>query len=279
MLYDMKKIHLDTATLNGLADVSSDDSGSGKPPAHSDLNEKGENPKYCRISLFSNNEDEQSSLYVSKTVPNPTNYRIKELIPPREFFSEEYVTQDILHIIKVQVQKYGTIKEIRIVGHGADGIIGMESQIEIDHFLHSIKNLERDLKVKIADRIVFDACNTFSRTSDDKIKFYSDFAKDHHMQIVGTTSLSSEHDVLGLHVHSGRYVQFSPNGKIIRDELDTRYNPDMLFLSNDRSWTDFYIGQTPEQGMANKRAYEAKQENDVKFIEKQLKMEKYGPKY
>ncbi len=277
----MKKIHLDGVTLDGLANVSSDDSGIGRSSPQSDLNEKGENPKYCRISLFENDADEQISLHVSKTVPNATSYRIKELIPANEFYSDEYLTKDIVKVVKEHVLKYGTIQEIRLVGHGSNGQIGEEGSIFTRQAIHDIGQLEKELNVKVANRIVFDACNTFSGLTEDEIKYYSDFAKQHQVQIVGTTSIAEEVDMFGgtLHILCGRYAQFSPSGKILRDELDTRYDPHVLFLPNDRSWTDFFIGHTYEEGIANKEAYELQQKRELNSPKSQKELERYGPKY
>jgi hypothetical protein len=267
----MKKIHFDSAMLSGLAGVSPDDEPGGDPQT-SDTNEIGQNPKYVLISLYEKDSQEEGSIDVEKTIPNPTIYRTRDILTPDEFVKRKLYTEHVLKLVFEHFEKYGTIQEIRFVGDGCRGMMGGKEQqpFIVSWFLNELANYE-SLHGKVANRVVFDACNTFRELSDDDVKYYSDYAEGNHTQLVGTTSeTGTVVNIYGTHFNVGRYVQFSPTGKIIRDRLDTRYSPNMLFMSNDRSWTDFYIGHTAKEGAALKKRYEQqRQENDQWFIKHQ----------
>lgn len=266
----MRKMDIDSATLAGLSDVSDPDDS---PSDRQDENEDKPDSKYCRISLFSNNKEEQDNLHNTKTVSNPTIYRIKNLLPKEVSSFVEYQTY-VLKIIKEHVQKYGTINEIRFTGHGSREWMCSKPDSERNERISTISLLialeqaEKDLKIKIANRIIFDACKTFVSLDDWKIKYYSEYAKEHKVQIVGTTSNTETLPVLGMYIHAGRYVQFSPSGKIIWDNLDAPYKAFILMTDRDKSWTDFYIDHTPDEGLTIKKAHEAQQTNDKKILER-----------
>ncbi|MBN8669508.1 MAG: hypothetical protein J0L80_02405 [Chitinophagales bacterium] len=247
----MKKIHIDSSILSTLSNVS-DSAITFEPEAP--IDEGKTDPKYCRISLFAKGDDEQVSLHVTKTIPAVTIYRIKNYFFAGETPSQTEYQKRILQIIKNHVQKYGTIEEIRIVGHGSQEWVHSErdssggERLSTGLFLIDLEQLGKDIGVKITNRIVFDACQTFVSLNDTEIRYYSEYAKKYKVQIVGTTSNTETLPVLGLYIRAGRYVQFSPNGKIIWDKLDAPYKAFFLNTESDKSWTGRYINHTPKEG-------------------------------
>lgn len=271
----MKKIHLDNKILSGLTDVlNSDSDGDCSSPKQDRSQEQKTGSKHVLISLFGKDKYEQGNIDDSKSVSNPAIYIIKDILAPNELDQRELYTERALKLVLGHFQKYGTIQEIRFTGHGVSGKMGdTDNQpFVINWFLDKLAHQEH-LHGKIANRIVFDGCNTFSGINDYAIAYYSSYAQTNHTQLVGATStIVGIFNYYGTHFHVGRYVQFSPDGKIIRDVLDSRFNPFTLMAENDRSWTDFYIGHTAEEGAAIKKIYEAEEKKE----QKQLKWLKKG---
>jgi len=254
--------------------------GEGTEPGPGD-GDLSPNPKYLMISFFEGEDKDRSSV---KTVQNPTIYDISNLGVSTGDVNEQSMESLLMKILKEQVEKNGTIEEIRFRGHGGSGNIGAKSgkyYILTCNFLDEVAKLEKELGTKIVNRIVFDGCNTFSALNDYFINYYSEYAKKHEVQIVGATSETES--FAGLSAHIGRFVQFAPDGNIIRDTLDTRFNPLTLLLENDRSWTDYYIGHTVEDGAMLKKTHDIQQENqreaETKRQELENKRADFGPKW
>jgi hypothetical protein len=216
------------------------------------------NPKFCRISLFENDQEEEISLLTTETQPNAITYRIKKIVPNDLPSQEEYQLR-ISKIINDHVQKYGTIDEIRFVGHGSREWVYSQrmapgyKEISTDSILANLSKLENESHVKMARRIVFDACQTFVGLDDEEIEYYREYAKKHNVAIVGTTSNTETLHIFGLHIRVGRYVQFSPSGNIIWDALDAPYKTCLLNTDSDRSWTDNYVNRNFEQDRIRKK--------------------------
>lgn len=250
----MKKIEFDKAVLRGMADVRIDEDPSS--PNQGDEKKDEPDPKYVLISLTEQNDPyEKERIESSKSVANPTIYKIHNHIPSDQINRAELYTRQVVNRILNHFQKYGAIQEIRFVGHGSPGEMN-KGAFQIGWLLDELSHFEQK-EGKIVNRIVFEGCNTFSGLNEYAIKYYSNYSQENHTQLVGTTSETvGVVNIWGNKFSVGRFVQFSPNGKIIRDKLDTRFNLNMLSLDNDRSWTDFYINHTAEEGAAIKKAYE-----------------------
>ncbi len=240
---------------------------------------KDKNHKYIIISLL-NGEDKIKIKYFAKSVNNPTIYELDGSFDSKKETEGEFIK----NILKEHIKKFGTIDEIMLIGHGGSTDIIGSKNIKINlltyTFLDKIEELKNELSCSITNRIVFNGCEVFSNLRDGEIKYYSDFAKENKIEIVGTTSIICDGPILP---NSGRYVKFSTDGKIVRDsKLD---HPNHLFslLGNDTSWTDFYIGHTAEEGAILKKTYEIQQKNERDAETKrqilQNKMADNGPKF
>lgn len=255
------KIRFDQATLSGLREVSVE-----PDPQTTHAKKQSLNEQYIVISLFQDTKTESDDLLVSKTVDNCTVYKVREMLSAQDRENPQRYTACILKIISDHFERNGVIKEVRIIGHGSGGKMwaSNKSSLDINRLLDDLA-FNEGFHGKIVNRIVFDGCNTFSRIPDKVIEYYSKYAQTHSTEIVGTTSIIDVGSTMfGKHIRTGRYVLFSPQGQILRDKLDTRFDPNVLFLDNDRSWTDFYIGRTFQEGHAIKTAYESKQAHKSK---------------
>ena len=266
----MKKIHIDNSIFDGLAGVSADEALNIEAPQQS-VSKNGTDFNHVIISFYLKDTEEES--IPSEVVPISILYKMRNILNQRELEQRELYTRNVLNVVINHFEKYGKIQELRFIGHGAPHTMGDigKQQFEIGWFLDGLANFEHT-HGKVVNRIIFDGCNTFSNSNDYAVRYYSNYAKENHTELVGSTSeVVGITNLLGIHFEIGRYVQFSPTGKIIRDKLDTRYNPYMLFFENDRSWTDFYIGHTAEEGERIKKAHEERLQKNQKQMEAIIK--------
>jgi hypothetical protein len=203
------------------------------------------NPKYVIFSLVNGSDRFFNKTSAIESVSNPRIYDIESMT------DDFKTTQDlIVNTLREHVKKYGTLNELIITGHGKTQKIfsgDKKFQIRTDVIINAIENLEKEIGQKVTDRIVFDGCLTFSNLNEKQISFYREFADKHNIEIVGATSLETAvSDPFELiKIRAGRFLQFSPSGSIIRDKLDTRYNP-LALGEDDRSWIDQYLEKPQE---------------------------------
>ena len=189
--------------------------------------------------------------------------------------------------LKEHVKKYGTIDEVIIIGHGKTGGMSSKSlftsfsdninRIGIPYMIQYLPKAGKEINQKITNRIVFDGCGTFTDLDDKGVKYYRDLAKQHQIQIVGTTSAL----FAGKGLHHGRFIQFTPQGEIIRDRLDNRYSP-LAIIGSNSEWTDCFLNKTQEEGQElwdiKQRQKELEQKARLKRIELEGLNVTFGPK-
>lgn len=203
----------------------------------------GYNPKYVVVSLFINERSRKEKISISD-VSNPVLFDIDEITKGRNLRLADGL---VLSELKAHVEKYGTLEELVINGHGSTGKMnakGGYNKIDIEYLLADIEKIEKEIGKKITNRIVFSGCNTFSKLDGNDIKFYRDYADRNNVQIVGTTSISAS---TLLRSDIGRYVQFTPKGEVKRDQLDTQYSLSIALEGDDRSWIDYHLGKSHEE--------------------------------
>lgn len=236
------------------------------------------NKDYLVFSLLKS-DDVMDNYYIKNvfTVVNPFCFKVCEIKD-----SNNSTQEAIIRTIENHVKRNGTVKEIIISGHGGYCQVNggdAESVVDVSKLLNDLVSLEKKIGKKITNRIVFDGCRVFAELTDEKINTYSKFAKEHKIEIVGSTSDITD----SLFTHAGRFVEFTTNGKIIRDaKRDCPYN--LYSLSgNDISWTDYYIGHTPEEGAILKKTHEIHEENERKAAAKRQEWDNKradrGPKF
>jgi len=271
--YIMGGKEFDSDILNGLFGVSSSVGSSQSTESSSKTN-----PKYVIISFFTGSDKDQGRVLSRESVSNPTIYEAEALCPKGKPYQEW-----LAETLKEHIKKYGAVTELIICGHGATNEIGNGNDrnvINIPNFLTDYSWFKRDFKIETIGRVVFDGCNTFSKLNEGEIQYYSEFAKAHNIQIVGTTSVhSSGVDASsGKPEHTGRHVQFTPNGLIVRDKLDKPRLFRDLFDS-DTSWTEFYVGHTAEEGKQILLQQKNEREAETKRQILENKLADYGPKF
>jgi hypothetical protein len=176
----------------------------------------------------------------------------------------------IIDTVREHVKKYGTLGEIRLGGHGdsesiGSSLVGHSDDLDLQGFLFRLQQLQTELGIKIADRVVFSGCEVFTNLTPEDVNFYRDAAKILGSEIAGPTSTGAV--AYGV-MHAARYVRFTPNGKVERDPImDTPYNPVTyiaiaagwaleatgLTQDHDASWLDCHKGHTQTEGAACQR--------------------------
>lgn len=269
----MSDIDIDKDILDGLHGVESSKVNNTKG--------KEADPTHVMFSLILEDEASYGGNDAIKTVENPTIYD-----------GDKYNADDAYDafdkcIIK-HIKEHGTIDELMICGHGNYGIItsGINGSymLSAHALLNRLEEIEQETGIKVTNRIVFDACRTFSRLKPDQIKELREYAKKNELQIVGTTSVEIAASVFdgALKYHSARYVLFDIDGQIKRDVMDDKYDP-LAALSNSSNWTDCFIGKTQEEGehLYNQKNLnlELEQKAEMKRMELEGLNTTFGPKF
>jgi hypothetical protein len=165
-------------------------------------------------------------------------------------------TKDILEKIETQVRQAGTLKTLTLDSHASPGSLSLTEggkEVGMSHFLASLDHLEKKLGKKIAERIVFMGCNTFSEMSVKAVEDFRFWAGAHQTALVGTVSFT-----ISYVTQPGHYVQFTPEGGVIKDPvLSSDWNPlnlatNFLYWRYPRAteWSDCHIGRSFEEGAA-----------------------------
>ena len=193
----------------------------------------GDNPKYVMFSLDNMFDRLWGAPEMAKTVPEATVFYVAK---NNNGNAEKY----ILKKLKEQVEKFGTLDELMIEGHGRSESQGSrfgDNEINIYDLIKGIEKIEKELGKKITNRIVFAGCSTFGELNNNRVGFYREFAKEHNMEIVGSTCIA-------LTPAYTRFVQFTPKGDVRWDKLDSKYFPPGFV--HERNWADYHIGHTQE---------------------------------
>ncbi len=119
----------------------------------------------------------------------------------------------VIRTIREHVQKYGTLKQLMISGHGNKTAIGKSANLNLNLFLNDLEQLQKEAGLKIADRIVFSGCGVFGNFFQGDEETYKKHAKQLGAEIAGATTIVYGAD-------GGRFVEFANDGTLKRDRLD-----------------------------------------------------------
>ena len=122
---------------------------------------------------------------------------------------------NIVNRIEEQVKAYGTLDEVLIESHAGSQTLLFDAKktAKLEHILDGIAAIQHRLGIKVADRIVFASCSLFCNMTNAQVKAYREWAQRYGISLVGTTTTFLK----GLSVAS--FVQFTPDGRVIRDRL------------------------------------------------------------
>lgn len=151
-------------------------------------------------------------------------------VPDREgtavFLRSDNFSADTLATIRAYVQTHGTLENLTIVGHGNSNIIASEkaptkdSQVlDTRDLLAGIAEIESETGIKVANRIVFDACDVMTKLSPKDVAFYRDKAVSLGAEIVGGTSVGDYIKGAQVQPTMELLAAFSPDGSVHRDVL------------------------------------------------------------
>lgn len=224
------------------------------------------NPKYVTFDLISGSDKEYKKVQAAASVKNPTVFDVVA--------DNGGVVKDtnlmmgyVLNKLRAHVAKYGTMDELIFTAHGTSESLSNNHKgnaIQTGNMLIAMAQLEQELGTPIAKRVVFSACGTFSELSAGDIAWYRNYAREHNMEVVGTTSdqwsssdgsthlfgvfFEGPEAIFTGKMHIQRAVLFTPQGEVKRDKTDDRHNAWAL-THNDRTWVDYHLGHTQDEAI------------------------------
>jgi hypothetical protein len=179
--------------------------------------------------------------------------------------------RNLLQAIRDQVEKSGTLEMLVISSHGTTltldaglpTITNTTQFVNVQKIFDELKNLQQELGVKIADRIVLHACSVFTDMKPEEVAYFRGTAKDLGTQIAGATSRW-----YGGSLQYATVIHFDPDGTVGKDALTKWPSPFSSFnqwltssiaeWNNPHSdaWFHCHEGKTQEQGAACQRGEE-----------------------
>jgi hypothetical protein len=164
---------------------------------------------------------------------------------------------DALAQVRTYVETHGTLKTLTITGHGRTLEMASEEapdsrsqELRIPNFLEGVKKIQSALGIKIADRIVFDACDTMTNLSANDVSDLRGLAQNLGSQIVGATTVinfATEEAPGSKKEQIGLMAQFNPDGSVRRDQSSATYTEAMAFdfahlgqMRREQRWGLFY---------------------------------------
>jgi len=136
-------------------------------------------------------------------------------IPSHEFLKE------LLDATRQQVQTNGTLKVLAVKTHGSSKGMDAESsssdpttETSLQDFFEGIRNLQKELGQKVADRIVLESCLVMTDLDAGDVKLLRETAKALGTDIVGATSIRYGGDL-----QAGPMVRFGSDGSVSSDPL------------------------------------------------------------
>jgi hypothetical protein len=194
-------------------------------------------------------------------------------IPAHDFLKE------LLDATRQQVQANGTLQVLVIEAHGDSKRMDAErnssdpsTETSLQAFLEGVKNLQKELGQKVANRIVLESCLVMTDLNSGDVQRLRDTAKALGTDIVGARSIR-----YGADIQSAQMVRFGADGSVSRDELTTtglrplieKAIDTWLFSKNNRhnsdTWASCHIGQTQEAGAACQKETTLKNYQDAEF--------------
>jgi hypothetical protein len=193
--------------------------------------------------------------------------------PSTQLKDSESLTQSIVASIRAHVKEHGTVPELRLNGHGSPNRLYFGKNgiaLKTGEFITTLLALQEEIGVKVADKITFMGCNTFTKMSPEWVDFYRQASTKLGTEIVGTTNIMSKGKITGL--ESLPYISFK-NGEVGHFTLDI--SPMMvtshliswplmkaydMFIAGRApirdNWTDCHLGRTQEDGATCQKSRE-----------------------
>jgi hypothetical protein len=213
--------------------IQNGDEPKTSPASVSDLS--SDPTKLLFMSFDKNKPDDYSPNFEKVDVDlmggNPTVYYGRDATIEGKYL----YPNDLVRILREHVQKYGSLKELMIDGHGRTNHEGWVADLDTEQFLREVKTMQKDLGLKVADRIEFIGCSVFAGLSAGDVEFYKRIAQDLKAQIVGsTTPTFIKYNPGGILTASGHYWEFTPEGEVQKDRL------------YDADWEKLHLMSDPE---------------------------------
>jgi hypothetical protein len=193
--------------------------------------------------------------------------------PPPQLKDAEPLTTSIIASIRAHVKEHGTIPELRFGGHGSSNrlFFGADNvRLYTDELINGIHALQKELGIKIADKVTFQGCNTFTEMSPEWVDYYRKMSKKLGTELIGTTNFLAKSPITGF--ESLPYISFK-NGEVGKFTLDVspvmaafeigtiplKKTFDALIMGRAPirdNWTQCHTGRSQEEGAACQKSNE-----------------------
>lgn len=134
--------------------------------------------------------DDQAGMRIHELIPS---------LPPSELEPKDRAVYSILRSIEAYAKEHGTVAELRLSGHGSSlRMLGRDhddSNIKIDlqDLTRRLNLLQDTLGIKIADKIHFSGCTTFTDPMpSDTVAFFRNASVSLGSEIIGATTFGMD---------------------------------------------------------------------------------------
>jgi len=211
-------------------------------------------------------EDTQQGLVVHEHIPHiQVSERATRSERSRQVVSS--LVQDIQHY----VHEHGTVDVLRLEGHGMSGhMFYKDIPIPVVEVAHALEQVQKQTGQKIAKKIEFSGCNTFSHLVDTLRKASVNLGS----ELVGTTDIEAMNYRRVVSFKHGEVGSFTPDtysvisGVLV--DAQKLMHPE-LSSSGTAKWAQCHAGKTQEDG--------AMCQLDMQPLKEYLKAKSVLPRY
>jgi hypothetical protein len=169
-------------------------------------------------------------------------------VPDREgtavFLGSDNFLSNTLATIRTYIETHGTLENLTIVGHGETNSISTEEiydpergqELNTHALLAGIAEIQKETGIKVANRIVFNACDVMTNLSTSDVASYRKSAQMLGAEIVGGTSVGDYIKGAQVQPTMELLVAFGPDGSVHRDVLSA--TPESAAFFDDKTTYD-----------------------------------------
>lgn len=169
------------------------------------------------------------------------NYNTPDTSAAVSFLPEADFQASAVAQVAEYVRQHGPLEKLTIMGHGASLVVvsaqsrDPSAALDIPGFLLALDKLQQETGVKIADKIVFDACSTMTGLGPREVGFMRSMAQKLDAEIEGLTTVGVNHGLWERrgeldNATAGLSVIFGRDGSVRRGQSMGAYDR-YVFLS------------------------------------------------
>ena len=192
---------------------------------------------------------------------------IKQLdLPPQtpKPVEEKIAIQTIVDALRKELKEHGTVGELRFSGHGDSNRMYLlddkSKRIDLSNLLNALAILQQETGIKIADKISFIGCNTFTNEKTKWVGYYRDMSKILGAELVGATDFVSQQSLIPIpgmeyqkliSFKDGQIGHFTPSHQSLLampSLLITKICSGLLGVEHSDEWVQHHEGHTQAEG-------------------------------